>query len=116
MTEDFKKVFTSCGINQREFSRFFKAFGDPTRQRILAFLSRGGRTVNEIVEAIGYSQPTISRHLSILKNAEIVTDERKGRSICYTLNKDIVRRCCMGFCNCLKVKVVQQDKKFNKKK
>ncbi|MCP4631379.1 MAG: winged helix-turn-helix transcriptional regulator [candidate division Zixibacteria bacterium] len=103
MAEDFKKIFIACGIDQKKFSKFFKAFGDPTRQKILAFLSISDRTVTEIVDAIGYSQPTISRHLSVLKNADIVADRREGRSIYYSLNKDIIRQCCVGFCDCLNV-------------
>lgn len=98
-------------LTERRFSRFFKAFGDPTRLKILSSLSGGELTVGEIVKAVGLSQPTISRHLAILRDADIVQDRRDGQQVYYSLNKDVVEGCCMGFCDCLQIKNVRRRKK-----
>lgn len=98
-------------INEKKFSRYFKAFGDPTRMRILIILSGGELTVNDVVGKIGLAQPTISRHLAILRDANIVIDRREGQKVYYKLNKEAVIGCCDGFCNCLKVKTIKKKRK-----
>lgn len=92
-------------MNEKAYSKYFKAFGDPTRLRILALLAGGELTVNKIVKAVGLSQPTISRHLSILREAEIVVDRRDGQQVFYSLNKVSVESCCSGFCDCLSIPI-----------
>ncbi len=101
-------------MDERSYSKYFKAFGDPTRLRILGLLATKEMTVNEIVSKIDLSQPTISRHLGILRVAEVVIDRREGQQVFYKLNKISVSDCCSGFCDCLEVKVVDGRKK-NKK-
>jgi len=103
-------------MDERSYSKYFKAFGDPTRLRILGLLASKEMTVNEIVEKIKLSQPTISRHLGILREAEVVIDRREGQQVFYSLNKISVGDCCSGFCDCLEVRVVGGGKKKMKKK
>ncbi len=98
-------------MNEKAYSKYFKAFGDPTRLRILAFLAGGERTVNEVVKSIGLSQPTISRHLAILREAEIVVDRRDGQQVFYSLNRQAVEDCCSGFCGCLSIPTSKPKKK-----
>ncbi len=98
-------------INEKRYSKYFKAFGDPTRLRILALLSKAELTVNEIVRKIGLSQPTISRHLGILKEAEVVIGRREGQSVFYSLHKKEVSSCCSSFCMCLDIKEPKKKKK-----
>lgn len=64
----------------------FKALGDPTRRKILELLSEKDRSAGEISEYFNISKPSISHHLSILKNAELISDERQGQNIIYSLN------------------------------
>lgn len=97
-------------MDERSYSKYFKAFGDPTRLRILGLLATKEMTVNEIVKAIGLSQPTISRHLGILREAEVVTDRREGQQVFYSLNKISVESCCSGFCDCLEIRVARGKK------
>lgn len=85
-------------MEDKKYSKYFKAFGDPSRLRILSLLAHKEMTVNEIVEKMNISQSTVSRHLSILKDAEIVTDRRQGQTIIYSLNKVNVENCCKNFC------------------
>lgn len=102
-------------MNEKEYSKYFKAFGDKSRLKILELLASGEMTVNEIVAAVGLSQPTVSRHLGVLRDAEVVVDRREGQNVFYSLNKKVVRSCCEGFCCCLKIQRVSEKKKIRKK-
>jgi DNA-binding transcriptional ArsR family regulator len=100
-------------MDERIFSKYFKAFGDSTRLRIIMLLSSKEMTVNEIVREVGLSQPTISRHLAILREAEVVNDRREAQQVFYSLNKTSIANCCTGFCCCLAIpqKPAQKNKK-----
>ena len=92
-------------MDTRAFSKSFKAFGDPSRLKILSLLAAGEMTVNEIVAQVGLSQSTISRHLAILREADAVIDRRDGQQVFYSLNRKSVQDCCSGFCGCLMIPV-----------
>lgn len=64
---------------------FFKALGHPTRLWIAEQLIDGEHCVCEFVEAVGDEFPTISRHLSVLRDAGVVVDEKRGKSVYYRL-------------------------------
>ncbi|HEX6203490.1 MAG TPA: metalloregulator ArsR/SmtB family transcription factor [Thermoanaerobaculia bacterium] len=70
----------------RQMTKVFKALSDGTRQEILRLLESNQRTVGEIVGNFHLSQPTISRHLSVLKEADLVVDQRQGQNVIYRLN------------------------------
>ena len=63
----------------------FRALADPTRRAILDLLRSGSRTSGEIAEGFGSSWPTISRHLSVLRDAGLITAEKEGQFIRYEL-------------------------------
>lgn len=73
----------------------FKALSDPTRRKILEMLQDEDLTAGEIAEGFNMSKPSISHHLNILKNAELVLWEKKGQNIYYSLNttafQDIIK-------------------------
>lgn len=71
------------------FNDSFKALSDPTRRQILEMLKKSDLSVNEIAAHFNISQPSISRHLSILKNADLVSDKRQGQRIIYSLNTSV---------------------------
>ncbi|WP_426450778.1 autorepressor SdpR family transcription factor [Paenibacillus sp. S-38] len=64
----------------------FKALSDPTRRQILDLLKERDMTAGEIAEKFDMSKPSISHHLNLLKQAELVWDERRGQHIVYSLN------------------------------
>ena len=68
------------------------ALSDPTRICILYVLAERGRFVNEIAEVLDAPQPTISRHLRVLRERELVHAERHGTAVCYTLADDRIIR------------------------
>lgn len=74
------------GHPERQMTKVFKALSDSTRQEILRLLESQQRTVGEIVGNFSLSQPTISRHLSVLKEAHLVVDQRQGQNVIYRLN------------------------------
>ncbi len=74
--------------SERKMTKVFKALSDSTRQQILQLLEGTERSVGEIVGNFELSQPTISRHLSVLKEAELVIDKRQGQNVMYRLNDE----------------------------
>ena len=66
------------------------ALSDPTRREILKMLKKSDRTVGEITERFDISTPAISRHLSVLKEANLVTSWREGKFIYYELNTSVL--------------------------
>lgn len=73
---------------------FAKAIADNTRQEIMRLLCCQWYCVGDVVERTGVSQPTVSHHLAILREAGLVTARRKGKQVFYTLNQDAVAVCC----------------------
>ena len=67
-----------------------KALSDPTRRDILTLLKKGKLSAGEIVEHFSVSGAAVSRHLSILKDAELIRDERDGKFIYYELNTSVL--------------------------
>jgi len=73
---------------------FAKAIADDTRQKIMSVCCCCELSVNEIVEKIGFSQPTISHHLAILRDAGLVDIREEGKQTFYTLNQERIAVCC----------------------
>ncbi|WP_343311150.1 autorepressor SdpR family transcription factor [Bacillus atrophaeus] len=72
-------------------NKAFKALADPTRRRILDLLKKQDLTAGEIAEHFEMSKPSISHHLNILKNTDLVLDEKKGQFIIYSLNTTVLQ-------------------------
>lgn len=67
-----------------------KALADPTRREILNLLKSGKRSAGEIAEQFDISAAAISRHLSVLKEADLISDTRDGKYIFYELNATVL--------------------------
>jgi len=68
----------------------FKALNDPTRREILRLLRKRDMTAGEIADAFNITKPSISHHLDLLKQANLVTAEKQGQFIYYSLNTTVV--------------------------
>ena len=68
--------------------KIFEALASRPRRQILAYLSEAELTTSQLAERFAMSAPAISRHLSILENAELVSSERNGQFVMYRLNRD----------------------------
>lgn len=67
-----------------------KALSDPTRREILNLLKSGRRSAGEICEQFDITGAAISRHLAILKDADLIFDTREGKFIFYELNASVL--------------------------
>jgi DNA-binding transcriptional ArsR family regulator len=67
-----------------------KALSDPTRRQILDLLKISRMSAGEIGEQFSMSLPAISKHLSVLKNADLIRDSREGKYIYYELNASVL--------------------------
>lgn len=74
----------------------FKALADPTRRRILEYLREGDLNAGEIAERFDMTKPSISHHLSLLKQARLVQDVRRGQNIVYSLDTTVFQE-ALGF-------------------
>lgn len=77
--------------------RIFEALSSSARRQILAFLSAGELSAGQIGERFAMSAPAISRHLSLLETAGLITGERRGQFIVYRLNGDNLVNTLTGF-------------------
>lgn len=73
-------------MEEREAVRVFKALGDEKRLRILSLLRQGERCACVLLEDLNLSQPTLSHHMKILCDANLVTGRREGKWVYYSLN------------------------------
>jgi len=78
-----------------EFDGFLRAMSSETRQQILVLLQEREMNVSEICTAFEQTQPTISYHLTMLRQANLVTARQDGKWIYYQANQDCVAECCL---------------------
>ncbi len=72
------------------FQQTFKALSDPTRREILQLLQNGSLAAGDIAARFQVSGATISHHLSVLRDAGLILDEKRGKYIYYELNMSVV--------------------------
>jgi ArsR family transcriptional regulator len=79
---------------------FFKAGGDEHRQRILSLICKyRSLNANQILEHLEIAQPTLSHHLKVLREAEFVVTEKRGKEVFYSLNRQNISDCCNSLMN-----------------
>lgn len=78
-------------------AKIIKAMAHPTRLFIIEELSRGERCVCELTDMVGADVSTISKHLTVMKNAGVVKDEKRGSQVFYTLRV----ACILDFFSCV---------------
>lgn len=69
----------------------FRALSDPTRRKMLNLLHKSDMTAGEIAEHFSMKPPSISHHLSILKDAELVQREKIGQNVIYSINTTVLQ-------------------------
>jgi|SRR5579862_3992300 DNA-binding transcriptional ArsR family regulator len=77
--------------------KIFEALASGQRRKILAYLSKAQLTTSELAERFGMTAPSMSRHLSVLENAELVTSRRQGQKVLYQINPDNLVNTLTGF-------------------
>jgi DNA-binding transcriptional ArsR family regulator len=71
-----------------QIDKVFEALASPARRQILAYLSAAELTTSDLARRFAMTTPAISRHLSVLENAGLVTSERQGQRVLYRLSPD----------------------------
>lgn len=85
--------------------KVFKALGEPTRLKILRLLSVRPMYVCELESVLGMSQPRISQHLRVMKEAGILRESREAQKTFYRLDWDVVESVITGFLEFLKTDI-----------
>lgn len=75
----------------------FKALADPTRRRILELLAQGDMTAGQIAAQFSMTKPSVSHHLNLLKAAGLVSDQRCGQNIVYSVNLTVFQELIKWF-------------------
>lgn len=95
--------FLFGGVDMPNHNSVFKALSDPSRRKILQMLSERDMTAGEIAEQFEMTKPSISHHLNLLKQANLVLDERQGQTISYSLNTTVFQEVLSFFLNFIRV-------------
>ncbi len=74
------------------FQKSFKALSDPTRRKILDLLKNGEKSAGEICSHFSMTNATISHHLTVLREADLIYDQKEGKYIYYGLNLSVVEQ------------------------
>ena len=77
----------------------FKALSDPTRRKILELLQEKSLNAGDIADYFHITKPSISHHLTILKNSGLIVDERHGQNIVYSLDMSVFQDMMKWFMN-----------------
>ena len=75
----------------------FKALSDSTRREILKLLNNKDMTAGEISSHFNMSKPAITKHLEILRNAELVSSKKRGANVIYSINLTVLQECLSEF-------------------
>ena len=77
-----------------QIATHFRLLGEPMRLKILQAVCGESRTVNDIVSAVGATQANVSKHLSLLATAGILTRKKEGQCVFYGLNDPLTLKLC----------------------
>ena len=75
----------------------FKSISDPTRREILKLLNDKDLSAGEIAEHFDISKPALTKHLNILREAELVSSEKQGNFVIYSINVTVLQQALSGF-------------------
>ncbi|MFH1571193.1 MAG: autorepressor SdpR family transcription factor [Gemmatimonadota bacterium] len=77
-------------------NKVYRALADPTRRRILELLRGGDLTAGQLAAHFGQTKPTLSRHFSVLQEADLIQGDRAGRTITYHLNVSVLEEALLA--------------------
>ncbi len=91
-------------------NRVYKALSDPTRRKILELLRSGDKTAGELGQQFPHTAPTMSKHFSVLKDADLIQGDKSGTSISYRLNVSLLEEAMLSLLNQFKLELSQPAK------
>lgn len=86
----------------------FKVLSEPLRLRVLQSLQEGEKSVTELTELTGTSQPNISKHLKLMQSAGLVSREQRGNAVFYSIADESIFTLCDVVCGSLSVRLKNQ--------
>ena len=86
-------------------ARRFRAIGEPLRIRLLDVLREGEATVGELADALGASQQNVSKHLTVLADAGILTRRKEGTRVYYAIADETVLGLCEDVCGSVQARL-----------
>ena len=89
-------------------NKLFKALDDPTRRQILELLKDGDLTAGEIADKFNITKPSISYHLDLLRQGNLVLSDKKGQFIYYSLNTSVLDDMVKWFFGLVKDKMTSE--------
>ena len=93
----FSSRIRETAFNLRRRGNVFKAISDPTRRKILKLLNDKDLSAGEIAEHFDISKPALTKHLNILREAELVSSEKQGNFVIYSINVTVLQQALSGF-------------------
>jgi len=75
----------------------FKALADPTRRKILELLRKRAMAAGEIAGHFNITLPSLTHHFNLLKSADLISQERRGQQIIYSLNLSVMEELLEGY-------------------
>lgn len=85
-------------------NKIYRALSDPTRRKILKLLRDRDMTAGEIAEYFDIAKPTLSRHFSMLKDADLIQGDKDGTTITYHLNVSLLEEALMAMMDTFDIK------------
>jgi len=81
----------------------YKALADPTRRRILQLLRERDMNAGELAGHFDYAKPTLSRHFSVLRDADLIQGTKRGATITYRLNVTVLEEAMLAMMEMFKI-------------
>lgn len=85
--------------------RTYRALSDPTRRKVLQLLRERDMTAGELAEHFDSSKPTLSRHFSVLREADLIQGTRSGNNIIYRLNVSVLEEALLAMMEMFKIEI-----------
>ena len=87
----------------------YKAIADPTRRKIMQLLRERDMTAGELADNFDFAKPTLSRHFSVLREADLIQGTKQGTTITYRLNVSVLEEALLSMMETFKITLEGKD-------
>ena len=93
--------------------KVYKAIADPTRRKIMQLLRERDMTAGELASKFDFAKPTLSRHFSVLREADLIQGTKSGTTITYRLNVSVLEETMLAMMDTFKITLERKDAKLS---
>jgi DNA-binding transcriptional ArsR family regulator len=93
-------------------TKVYKALADPTRRKILQLLRERDMTAGELADHFDSAKPTLSRHFSVLREADLIQGDKDGNYVRYRLNVSVLEEALLAMLETFKIDVGERDEEL----